>query len=123
MYGNGKSLSMYFEAFLSFFSLMMTWLSPASLRSEASIPAIFLTNFFFGFLFFFAPLPAHEPCRRFNEPRSVDGYAFTTETKQTYPSGKSVVFFPWRIALNLLALLFRKVLPSESKKSVIGTST
>lgn len=62
VYGNGKSLSMYLAAFLSLRSLMITWLSLASLRWEASTPSIFLTNLR-AFFDFFAPLPAQAPCK------------------------------------------------------------
>lgn len=51
---------MYLAAFLSFFSLMITWLRAASLRLSASIPAILVTNLR-GFLIFFEPLPPQAP--------------------------------------------------------------
>jgi len=59
---------MYLCAFLSFFSLMMTWLSWASLRLAASTPATLVTNLR-AFFCFLAPLPAHAPCEHVRESR------------------------------------------------------
>ena len=60
VYGNGKSFRRYLAAFLSFFSLMMTFECEASLRSEAAIPGILVMNFL-ALRCFLTPLPDQAP--------------------------------------------------------------
>jgi len=73
---------MYLAAFLSFFSLMMTWFRVASLRLSASTPAIFVTNLR-GFLSFFEPLPPHAPCEAVGSAREMEEEE--GEQKRTQP--------------------------------------
>jgi hypothetical protein len=74
VYGYGRSLTWNWLAFLSFFSLMMTFENFASLRSVSSRPGVVFRNL--GLVLrFLVPLPAQEPWPSARRPRRVDLHA------------------------------------------------